>query len=211
MRGKNNFDSLMQEIIKGIDGTAGKPLILLHVCCAPCSSAVLERLADVFRVIVYFDNPNIDSAEEHDLRADETLRLVHLTGWAEQTIVPPYDPAAFMTAVLGLEREPEGGARCEVCFRLRLSRSAAKASELGCSFFSTTLTLSPRKDAALLNQLGHEAGEAAGIPFLASDFKKRGGYQRSIVLSQKFSLYRQDYCGCVFSRRHSSSPAGRRP
>ncbi len=211
MRGKNGFDGLMQEIISGMDGTGQKPLLLLHVCCAPCSSAVLERLAGMFRIIAYFDNPNIDSAEEHDLRAGETRRLADMTGWAEQVIVSPYDPDAFRTAVRGLEGEPEGGARCRVCFRLRLSRSTLKAAELGCCFFTTTLTLSPRKDATLLNGLGQEAGEAAGIRFLPSDFKKRGGYQRSILLSRQFSLYRQDYCGCAFSRRRPPSPEGVKP
>lgn len=211
MRGKNGFDSQMQEIILGMDGSEPKSLLLLHVCCAPCSSAVLERLAGVFRIIACFDNPNIDSATEHDLRAGETLRLTELTGWTEQVIVTPYDPAVFRSAVRGLEGEPEGGSRCAVCFRLRLARSARKAAELGCSFFTTTLTLSPRKDAAMLNEIGREAGEAAGVRFLPSDFKKRGGYQRSILLSRQFGLYRQDYCGCAFSRKHPPGPEGEGP
>lgn len=200
-----NHDRQMQDVISGFSVGGGKPLLLLHVCCAPCSSAVLERLRDAFRIIAFFDNPNIDTEAEHRLRAGETVRLAQETGWAERVIISPYDPGAFMAAVRGMEGEPEGGARCAECFRLRLSRSAGAARDLGCDHFTTTLTLSPRKDAALLNRLGNEAGETHGVPFLPSDFKKRGGYLRSIQISRERGLYRQDYCGCAFSRRTARS------
>lgn len=196
-----NYDLLMQKTVSGLKTRGEKPLLLLHVCCAPCSSAVLERLRDDFRILVFFDNPNLDSAEEFALRAGETARLVDETGWADEVIVAPYDPRAYLEAVRGLEGEKEGGARCQACLRLRLSRAARMARERSCAFFTTTLTISPQKDAALLNQLGFEAGEAAGVPFLPSDFKKRGGFLRSVELSRAHSLYRQDYCGCAFSKR----------
>jgi predicted adenine nucleotide alpha hydrolase (AANH) superfamily ATPase len=198
---KANNNDVMMRLLKDLKEEEQKPLLLLHVCCAPCSTAVLERLADTFRIILFFDNPNLDTAEEHSLRAGEAARLAEESGWAEQVIISPYDPKAFRDAVKGLEHEPEGGARCEACFRLRLSRSSRTAAELHCSWFTTTLSVSPQKDAALLNHLGVAAGEAAGVPFLPSDFKKRGGYQRSVALSRQFGLYRQDYCGCAFSRR----------
>lgn len=200
---KANYDGLMARLLEGLQSGGQKPLLLLHVCCAPCSAAVLERLADTFRIIVFFDNPNLDTAREHSLRAGETLRLIKESGWAEQVIISPYDPKAFRDAVHGLEDEAEGGARCEACFHLRLTHASQAAADLQCSWFTTTLSVSPRKDAALLNHLGVAAGEAAGVPFLPSDFKKRGGYQRSVQLSRQFGLYRQDYCGCAFSRRDS--------
>ena len=198
---KPNYDLLMQDRISRLSSLEEKPWLLLHVCCAPCSGAVLERLRGAFRILAFFDNPNLDSAEEFDLRARETQRLVLETGWAEEVIVSPYDPEAFAEAVRGLEGEKEGGTRCIACFRLRLSRSARMARERGCAFFTTTLTLSPRKNAALLNQIGIQAGDIAGVSFLPSDFKKRGGALRSIQISKTFRLYRQDYCGCAFSKR----------
>lgn len=201
MAQKINYDQRMQGILSALPNTGKKPRLLLHVCCAPCSTSVLERLAQAFEVIVYFDNPNLDSASEHERRATETRKLLGRTGWASEVIITPYDPATWRQAISGLEQEPEGGARCAACFRLRLSRSARAAFDLGCDWFTTTLTVSPRKDAALLNDLGEAAGIEAGLPFLPSDFKKQGGYPRSVQLSREHALYRQDYCGCAFSRR----------
>ena len=194
------FDREMREALAGLKEKGGRPGLLLHVCCAPCSSSVLERLHEAFRVLVFFDNPNLDSAEEFARRLAETRRLAEETGWAEEIIAPPYAPETWREAVRGLEGEPEGGRRCEACFALRLKNAAREAKTRHCDYFTTTLTLSPRKDAPLLNRLGEEAGKAAGVTFLASDFKKRGGYPRSIELSRLHSLYRQDYCGCVFSK-----------
>lgn len=203
MAGIRNFDREMSRVLEGLEGSSEKPRLLLHVCCAPCSTTVLERLAAAFDITVFFDNPNLDSAEEHDLRAEEVKRLLDIGGWASRVVISPYQPEAFYAAVKGLEKEPEGGARCRACFRLRLSRSALAAKELACPYFTTSLTVGPRKDAALLNELGEEAAKAAGLTFLASDFKKRGGYQRSVALSREFGIYRQDYCGCVFSKREA--------
>lgn len=203
MNKKVNYDARMLELIAGMQSLGRRPSLLLHACCAPCSSAVLERLAQDFDILLFFDNPNLDTLQEHDARAAETVRLLSKMLPCAQVIVSPYEPAVFLEAVRGLEHLPEGGARCEACFRLRLSRSALKAAQMGCDWFTTTLTISPRKDAATLNRLGLAAGEAAGVRFLPSDFKKRGGYHRAVELSHEYSLYRQDYCGCAFSRRHS--------
>jgi predicted adenine nucleotide alpha hydrolase (AANH) superfamily ATPase len=200
MRRKVSIDQEMRGIMAGAESSGIRPRLLLHVCCAPCSSAVLEQLANAFQIIVYFDNPNLDTRQEHNLRAGEAQRLVDETGWAERVIVTPYDPSVFYSAVHGFENEPEGGVRCAACFSLRLYRSAVAARELQCDYFTTTLTISPRKDTALLNRIGLESGRQAGIPFLSSDFKKRGGYQRSIDLSREYRLYRQDYCGCAYSK-----------
>lgn len=207
-----NYDREMSALAEGFQQTGERPRLLVHVCCAPCSTSVLERLAGAFDLVVYFDNPNLDTAREHDLRALEVRRLLQQTGLALDVIVTPYQPEAFYQAVRGLELEPEGGRRCEACFRLRLNRSARAARELGCGYLTTSLSVSPRKDAHLLNTLGEEATREAGVRFLPSDFKKRGGYQRSVALSRQFGLYRQDYCGCVFSRRdarqHPAGPPG---
>lgn len=197
---KTNYNLRMSDILASFEPAAGKPRLLLHVCCAPCSSAVLERLKEFFHIVLYFDNPNLDSREEFDRRALEAERLAKETGWADEVLVVPYDPRTYIAAVRGLEGEKEGGLRCAACFDLRLSRSAEAAKALKCDWFTTTLTISPRKNAGLLNDIGRAAGERAGTRFLPSDFKKQGGYLRSVQLSREFGLYRQDYCGCSFSR-----------
>lgn len=193
-----NYQKEMENMIQGFKT---KPRLLLHVCCAPCSSAVLERLHPYFDVTVYFDNPNMDTEEEFTRRAKEEQRFVKETGLAKSVVVVPYAPERFLKAVRGLENEKEGGARCAVCFRLRLYDAARYAKDNGFDFFTTTLTISPLKNAALLNRIGEEAAEQMVVRFLPSDFKKKEGYKRSIELSKEHDLYRQDYCGCVFSRR----------
>lgn len=198
-----NYDRDMQAIIDQVQAQGQRPRLLLHCCCAPCSTAAVERLLKAFQVDLYFHNPNLDTRQEHDLRADELKRLAFDAAPEARTIVAPYAPETWRKAIVGLEQEPEGGRRCEQCFKLRLQDSARYAKENGYDWFTTTLTISPMKDAGLLNDLGSAAGEAEGIPFLCSDFKKRGGYQRSIELSKAYHLYRQDYCGCVFSKRES--------
>ena len=195
-----HYDREMQEVLGALKAGDQRPGLLLHVCCAPCSSSVLERLHAAFKLKVFFDNPNMDSGREYAWRLEEARRLVAQTGWAEEIIEAPYEPAAYREAIRGLEGEPEGGLRCRACFALRLSRAAREARARNLPYFTTTLTLSPRKDAALLNELGEAAGQEAGVAFLASDFKKRGGYPRSIELSRLHQLYRQDYCGCAFSK-----------
>lgn len=194
------FDREMQRVMEGLQAEGKRPGLLLHVCCAPCLSSILERLKEAFRVTLFFDNPNLDSREEFERRLAETRRFARETGWADRVAASPYQPETWREAVRGLEAEPEGGLRCRACFALRLGNAAREAGRRGLPYFTTTLTLSPLKNAALLNALGEEAAAAAGVTFLASDFKKRGGYPRSIELSRLHSLYRQDYCGCAFSK-----------
>lgn len=194
---KRNYDLAMQEQMKNVE--RGTPL-LLHSCCAPCSSACLERLKDVFKVTVLYYNPNIDEDAEYEKRKAEQIRFLQETGWAE-FLDCDHDKEAFQTMAKGLENEPERGARCYQCYRLRLDKTAQVAKQTGFSWFGTTLTLSPHKNAEWLNELGERAGEEYGLQYLYSDFKKQGGYYRSIDISKEYGLYRQDFCGCVYSKR----------
>lgn len=189
-----NFDKLMQNQIEEAGG--GKTL-LLHCCCAPCSSACLQRLKDYFKITVLFYNPNIET-EEYLRRKAELIKLINITGWASY-LDCDHNTDEFYGRVKGLESEKEGGARCMECFRLRLEKTAYFAKVGGFDFFTTTLTVSPLKDAAAINAIGQSL--QSGAKWLYSDFKKRDGYLNSVKLSQKFELYRQDYCGCVFSQR----------
>ncbi|MBR6321863.1 MAG: alanine racemase [Lachnospiraceae bacterium] len=199
-RQKKNYQKELDHILAGM--TREAPRLFLHACCAPCSSYVLEYLSEYFEITVFYYNPNISPEEEYRLRTAEVQRLIsemnprHPIHFVEGE----YNSALFYEAVRGLEKEPEGGARCEKCFRLRLYETARLAKEGGYDYFATTLTISPLKNAALLNEIGEEAAKEFGVPFLPSDFKKRGGYQRSIELSREHGLYRQDFCGCVFSQ-----------
>ena len=193
---KRNFDKMMtDEIAASKTGSR----LLLHCCCAPCSSACLERLKDHFDITVLFYNPNIEDGE-YERRKRELIRLIESTGWAK-IYDCDHDTSEFYDAVKGLENCPEGGERCEKCFRLRLEKTARIAESSGFDYFTTTLTLSPLKDAEKLNAIGEELG---GEKWLHSDFKKRNGYLRSIELSKEYELYRQDYCGCIFSKRERS-------
>lgn len=190
-----NFDKLMQEQINSLDG---KRRLLLHCCCAPCSSACLERLKDIFDITVLFYNPNIDG-EEYGKRKDELIRLINKTGWAK-IIDCDKENEKFYEAVRGLESEKEGGKRCAVCFKLRLEKTAKFAEKHGFDYFTTTLTISPLKDAALINGIGEGLAKNLKTEWLYSDFKKRGGYLRSLELSREHGLYRQNYCGCEYSK-----------
>lgn len=196
-----NFDKSMQEQISAICCGGGlngeKPELLLHCCCAPCSSACLERLKDYFNITVLFYNPNIES-DEYERRKLELIRFVSATGWAD-FLDCDHDESEFYRAVKGLENCAEGGARCERCFEQRLRRTAEIAENGGYAFFTTTLTISPMKDAALINGLGESLQGRA--KWLYCDFKKRNGFLRSTQLTKEYDLYRQNYCGCVFSRK----------
>ena len=195
-----NFDAEMRKITEEIIAFGGaKPRLLLHACCAPCSSACLERLFDAFDVTVLFYNPNIEEGE-YEKRKTELIRLLDATGWGH-FIDCDHDESEFYNAVKGLESCPEGGERCAACFALRLERTAKVCKSGGFDYFATTLTVSPLKDANLINALGFELAEKYGVRWLPTDFKKRNGYLRSIELCEKYSLYRQNYCGCVFSLR----------
>ncbi len=191
---KPDYDKLMQN---QIEENCGKRL-LLHCCCAPCSSACLERLKDHFKITVLFYNPNIGDGE-YARRKAELLRLIDETGWAD-FIDCDHDEAEYYNAVKGLENLGEGSARCLKCFELRLAKTKQVADENGFDFFTTTLTISPLKNAQAINEIGVRLG---GDKWLYSDFKKRNGYLRSTQLSKEYGLYRQNYCGCKFSKRET--------
>ncbi len=212
---KVNYQLLLDKILEEQQGT--RPRLLLHSCCAPCSSAVLEYLGGYFEITLYFDNPNIETEEEFLRRAEELKRLVREIHVPDLSVViAPYDHQRFLRAVRGLEEEPERGKRCAVCFHQRLQDTAVFAGEYArehpekpFDYFCTTLTISPLKDAQLLNRLGQQLEAQYRLRFLPSDFKKRGGYLRSTELSREYGLYRQDYCGCEFSRRERENPRRR--
>lgn len=194
-----NYQRELDLLISSLDKP---PRLLLHACCAPCASYVLEYLSDYFDITLFFYNPNIDSFEEYEKRLAELARLVNTLPHKNniEIINGEYTPHVFFNASLGLENEPERGKRCDKCFYLRLEETvkAAKADDF--DYFCTTLSISPHKNAALLNKIGEELAEKYGIPYLPSDFKKKGGYLRSIELSKKYNLYRQNFCGCRFSK-----------
>ena len=190
-----NYDKLMQEELRG----ARDKRLLLHSCCAPCSSHCLSELSPQIGVTVLYYNPNLDCAEEYEKRKREQLRFLRETGLAD-FLDCDYAPEEYLFSVRGLEEEKEGGARCAVCFRLRLERTAREAKARGFDYFATTLTVSPLKNAKLINTIGFAVAEEVGVRYLPSDFKKRGGYLHSVRLSEEYGLYRQDYCGCAFSK-----------
>lgn len=185
-----------------------RPRLLLHSCCGPCSTACLELLTPHFAVTVYFYNPNILPEEEFFRRLDTQKQVLDTAPFAKgvDLIVPDRDESAFWAAARGLENAPEGGARCTECFRLRLDRTARAARELGFDYFATTLTVSPHKNAPLINAIGEELGAQHGVLWLPTDFKKKEGYKRSTVLSRELGLYRQDWCGCGLPK--SEAPHG---
>ena len=194
---KVNYQLELDKIVAKLDGA--RPRLLLHSCCGPCSSYVLEYLTQYFEVYLSYYNPNIQPREEYDLRLlNQKKVLERIPG---VTLVEcGYDGEAYEKAAEGLENEPEGGARCTECFRLRLDFAAREAKRLGCDYCCTTLTVSPHKDAQRINALGKELCERCGVKWLPGDFKKRNGYKRSIELSREFDLYRQNYCGCLYSK-----------
>lgn len=202
-----NYQVMLDKEIEKITKAEKRPRLLLHACCAPCSSYVLEYLNRYFDITVLFYNPNISPAAEFQLRANELQRLIKEMP-AENPVelaVGRYDPAEFAAISKGKEHLPEGGARCTDCFRLRLSESAKLAKKGKYDYFTTTLSISPLKDAKRLNEIGGELAAEFGVPYLFSDFKKREGYKRSIQLSAEYGLYRQDYCGCAYSKRDAEN------
>ena len=200
---KDNYDREFENIVSALKKSGEKPKLLLHACCAPCASACLLRLKDVFDTTAYFYNPNIDGAEEYYKRAAELERLCGIFG--VKTLTENYGKDEFLRAVKGYEDQPEGGARCEKCFYLRLKKTAERAKDKGYDYFATTLTLSPLKNAELINATGRRVAAETGVKWLPSDFKKKGGYLTSIELSKEFSLYRQNYCGCEFSKNKNTN------
>lgn len=212
-----NYVQEMNEILKRNPGSK----ILLQSCCAPCSSFCLLTLRETGNITVYYYNPNITDPNEYNLRFAEQKRLIdefnanpdiklenecRQLSFATDSVYnialldAEYEPGLFLEAVKGYEDCPERGERCKICFELRLRQTALKAKELGFDYFATTLTLSPLKDAKLLNEIGKRIGDEVGINYLPTDFKKKNGYKKSIELSKEYNLYRQNYCGCVFSK-----------
>lgn len=198
-----NYQKELDKLIGRLGKEERVPSLLLHSCCAPCSSYVLEYLSDYFRITVFYYNPNIAPEKEYAQRVREQQRLIR-----EMPLRYPvsfkegrYDPERFYEAVQGMEDLPEGQERCFACYALRLGEAAMVAKEGSYDYFTTTLSISPLKNAQKLNEIGQQIGRERGIAYLPSDFKKRNGYGRSIELSAEYDLYRQDYCGCVFSKR----------
>lgn len=193
---RQDYNKLMEEEIKSFGGQRKR--LLLHACCAPCSSACLERLKDFFDITVLFYNPNIEDGEYYK-RKTELIKLLNATGWA-QNIDCDRDTDKFATAICGLEREKEGGKRCVKCFELRLDKTAEIAAANGFDAFTTTLTISPLKNAQIINAVGEAAAKRHNVRWLHSDFKKKDGYLRSLQLTKEYGLYRQNYCGCIYSQ-----------
>lgn len=194
-----NYDKLMEEQIS--TSNEGSTL-LLHACCAPCSSAVLERLSNFFKITIIYYNPNITEEKEYLKRLTELKDFIKKikTKYPINIIDSRYDPKEFFTIAKGLEKEKERGKRCYECYKLRLEETAKVAKKQGFDFFTTTLTLSPYKNTTWLNEIGEELSKKYQASYLYSDFKKKNGYKRSIELSKEYNLYRQDYCGCIYSK-----------
>jgi predicted adenine nucleotide alpha hydrolase (AANH) superfamily ATPase len=193
---KINYDKVMIKTIESFNGE--KKSILLHSCCGPCSSSVIERLKPFFDITVIYYNPNIEPLEEYEHRKNVQIGFLNKLGIPY--IDAPYENDYFHEITKGLEEEPEGGARCHVCYGFRLKYVAKIAKEKKFDYFCTTLTVSPYKDSETINRIGTSIGEQMGVEYLLSDFKKREGYKRSIELCKKYCLYRQNYCGCLYAK-----------
>ena len=193
-----NYQNVLMDIINSLEY---KPNLLLHSCCGPCSTQVLSFLAPYFNITVLYYNPNIEPFTEYEKRKQEQIRFIKEFNHSNITFLDcDYDNNAFTEAVKGLENEKEGGARCPVCFRVRLEKTARVAKEKKYDFFGTTLTVSPHKNSRQINLIGHALEKRYNVKFLYSDFKKKYGYKKSIELSKKYNLYRQNYCGCNYGR-----------
>ena len=213
MSNKENYQLSLERTLKAIEGLENKKTLLLHACCAPCSSYVLEYLSKYFDITLFFYNPNIYPEEEFRFREDELRRLIGEMPLPDNVniISGRYDPSEFFDIARGYEELPEGDERCRRCYALRLEESARAAKEGGFDYFCTTLSISPYKNAEWLNTIGKEMSEKYGVGYLFSDFKKKNGYKRSCQLSEQYSLYRQDYCGCVFSKREAEKRRKEKP
>lgn len=196
-----NYQLKLDETLRELARFETAPRLLLHSCCGPCSSYVLEYLTNHFDVTLLFCNPNIYPEDEYRKRAAVQRELIANAAFARPVsfLEDPYDPSTFDHAAAGLETQPEGGARCLKCFELRLGRTAALAASRGFDFFTTTLSVSPHKNADAINRLGEVLSTEHGVRWLYADFKKKNGYKRSLELSREYGLYRQDYCGCRYS------------
>ncbi len=198
-----NYQKELDNIIEKLNSSDPPKKLLIHSCCAPCSSYVLEYLSDYFEITVFYYNPNIYPEEEYNRRVEEQQRLINSMPLKHRVLFRQgeYLPKEYYGYVKGLEEEPEGGERCFRCYRMRLREAARLAKEDSFDFYTTTLSISPHKKAEKLNEIGNELAKEFGVKYLPSDFKKKNGYRRSIELSKEYDLYRQDYCGCIFSRK----------
>lgn len=200
MNNKINYQKKLDQLLESIEGT---PKLLLHSCCGPCSSYILEYLTEYFEIFLLYYNPNIYPEKEYWRRLEEQKDVIGKIEKANpiHMIEGEFEPKDFYDSVKGLEDSGEGSERCFSCYRFRLEEAAKKGKEKGCDYFTTTLSISPYKNASKLNEIGQVMEEKYNIKYLYSDFKKKGGYQRSLELSRDYDLYRQDYCGCVFSKK----------
>ncbi|MCI5552931.1 MAG: epoxyqueuosine reductase QueH [Tenericutes bacterium] len=199
-----NYSIELEKMIQNLKST---PTLLLHSCCAPCSSYVLNYLSKHFKITVLYYNPNISPKEEYEKRKQEQIRLIQEMPFENKVDIMDcdYDNDQFETLVKGLEEEREGGSRCFRCYRLRLEKTALLASQNHYDYFGTTLTVSPYKNSQKLNEIGYDLEQIYHIPYLYSDFKKKEGYKKSIEFSKIYHLYRQNYCGCVYSKKQSEN------
>ena len=202
-----NYQKELEQKIEKQQKLGEMPKLLLHSCCAPCSSYVLEYLSPYFHIYDFYYNPNISPKREYEERKEELMRLIQEMSLQEKVtfLEGTYEPEKFFEMAKGLEGLPEGGERCFKCYEMRLRESAKIAKEQGADYFATTLTISPLKNAQKLNEIGEQIAKEYGVAYLPSDFKKKNGYKRSIELSAQYELYRQNYCGCVFSKYNGNT------
>lgn len=202
---KINYQIELDKIIENLQKEKKVPTLLLHSCCAPCSSYCLSYLANYFKITIFYYNPNISPAEEYAKRVEEQKRLINELPVKYKVSFKEglYEPDKFFDMAKGLEEVPEGGSRCFKCYEMRQREAALYASENGFDFFTTTLSISPHKNAAKLNEIGLKLEKEYGIRYLVSDFKKKGGYLKSIEYSRQYDLYRQNYCGCIYSKKEA--------
>lgn len=200
---KQNYQKMLEATIAELEQENRVPTLLLHSCCAPCSSYCLEYLSSYFKITVFYYNPNIYPPEEYEKRVREQQHFIERlpAKYPISFLEGTYDTDRFYEMARGLEQVKEGGERCFRCYELRLRESAEMAKELGMDYFTTTLSISPLKNAEKLNEIGTALAKEYGIAYLNSDFKKKNGYKRSVELSEEYGMYRQYYCGCVFSKR----------
>lgn len=199
-----NYDNEMEKVIKELKFV---PKLLLHSCCAPCSSAVITKLKDYFDITVIYYNPNIEPYEEYIKRKEEQKRLITLLDSKNKIdfIDCDYDNDKYHELVKGHEDDPERGNRCYICYKQRMEYTASRAKENNYDFFGTTLSVSPYKISRWINEIGYDLSNKYDVSYLPSDFKKRDGYKKSIELSKKYNLYRQNYCGCIYSQKHKDN------
>lgn len=207
-----NYQKELENVLTRLEQEQKVPTLLLHSCCAPCSSYVIEYLSAYFSITVFYYNPNIYPDEEYDKRVEEQMRFIRQfpTKYPVSFLRGDFEKQRFYDAIKGYEHIKEGGERCFQCYQLRLSKTAETAKRIGAEYFTTTLSISPLKSAARLNEIGEQLAILYDVAYLSSDFKKKNGYKRSVELSNQYGMYRQDYCGCIFSKQEREIEKERR-